>query len=138
MSGCCNMTAMITDGSDQTATTTANITSPITLTPASVQLHAIGTQSLPRPSRHLIGLLWPHRLPGDTGARSIRERSQSFRRMEAAIRPFGAIDAGTSTLHAVNARNIANLLYSGTLSGGAIRWTVPAVVNGNVYVGRGW
>lgn len=44
------------------------------------------------------------------------------------------IDTGTSTLRANNAANVATVLYSGVLNGGALNWTVPTVVNGHVYV----
>ncbi|HEX5235720.1 MAG TPA: choice-of-anchor D domain-containing protein [Silvibacterium sp.] len=44
------------------------------------------------------------------------------------------IDPGTGTLRANDATNIANLFYSGSIPGGALRWTVPTVVNGHVYV----
>ncbi len=46
------------------------------------------------------------------------------------------IDTGTSALLANDATNVANLLYSGHLAGGALSWTVPTVVNGHVYVGE--
>jgi hypothetical protein len=48
------------------------------------------------------------------------------------------IDTGTGALRANDASNVANSLYSGILTGGAIRWTVPTVVNGHVYAaGKG-
>ena len=46
-----------------------------------------------------------------------------------------AIDTASNTLRAVNATNLARFLYSGSLSGSAVIWTVPTVVNGHVYVG---
>lgn len=45
------------------------------------------------------------------------------------------IDEGTNTLRANDATNLANQFYSGAISGGAVRWTVPTVANGHVYVG---
>jgi outer membrane protein assembly factor BamB len=46
------------------------------------------------------------------------------------------IDTGTHALIASDATNVANTLFSGTLTGSAIRWTVPTVINGHVYVGE--
>ena len=46
------------------------------------------------------------------------------------------IDTGTSTLRANDATNVANLFYSGSIPGGSLRWTVPTIVNGHVYVGE--
>jgi hypothetical protein len=43
------------------------------------------------------------------------------------------IDTGTGTLRANDATNVANVLFSGALAGGAWNWTVPTVVNGHVY-----
>ena len=43
--GSCKITATATDGSGDTANTTATVTSPITITPSSVNLHALNTQS---------------------------------------------------------------------------------------------
>ena len=45
------------------------------------------------------------------------------------------IDSKTNALIASDATNLANTLFSGTLSVPVIRWTVPTVVNGHVYVG---
>ena len=45
------------------------------------------------------------------------------------------IDTGSNTLRANDANDVSNLLFSGALSGGAIRWTVPTVANGHVYAG---
>ena len=48
------------------------------------------------------------------------------------------IDTGTNTLRANEASNVANVLFSGVLNGGTIRWTVPTVANGHVYAaGKG-
>jgi hypothetical protein len=48
------------------------------------------------------------------------------------------IDTGTNTLRANDAGDVSNLLFSGALSGGAIRWTVPTVANGHVFAaGKG-
>jgi len=46
------------------------------------------------------------------------------------------IDTGNNTLRANNAANVATLLYSGALPTISIRWTVPMVANGHVYVGE--
>jgi hypothetical protein len=46
------------------------------------------------------------------------------------------IDTKTNALIASDATNLANTLFSGLLSAPAIRWTVPTVVNGHVYVGE--
>lgn len=46
------------------------------------------------------------------------------------------IDTKTNSLIASDATNLANTLFTGTLSAPAIRWTVPTVVNGHVYVGE--
>src|SRR5664279_5297252 len=43
--GSCTVTATATDGSGNTASTAASVTSPITVTPASANLHALNTQS---------------------------------------------------------------------------------------------
>jgi outer membrane protein assembly factor BamB len=45
------------------------------------------------------------------------------------------IDTGTNTLRANDANDVSSLLFSGALSGGTIRWTVPTVANGHVYAG---
>jgi len=45
-----------------------------------------------------------------------------------------AIDTGTSTLRANDAENLANELYSGSISG-PLRFSAPTVVNAHVYVG---
>jgi len=46
------------------------------------------------------------------------------------------IDTKTNALIANDATNLATTLFTGTLSAPAIRWTVPTVVNGHVYVGE--
>ena len=46
------------------------------------------------------------------------------------------IDTKTSALIASDATNLANTLFSGALPVPAIKWTVPTVVNGHVYVGE--
>ena len=46
------------------------------------------------------------------------------------------IDTKTNALIVIDATNLANTLYTGALSAPAIRWTVPTVVNGHVYVGE--
>ena len=45
-------------------------------------------------------------------------------------------DLETDALIASDATNVANTLFKGTLSAPAIRWTVPTIVNGHVYVGE--
>ena len=45
-----------------------------------------------------------------------------------------AIDTKTNALIATDATNLANILFSGSLSAPAIRWTVPTVINGHAYV----
>ncbi len=45
------------------------------------------------------------------------------------------IDTGTNALYANDATNLATTLFSGSLSVPAVRWSVPTVVNGHVYVG---
>jgi outer membrane protein assembly factor BamB len=45
-----------------------------------------------------------------------------------------AIDTKTDALIATDATNLANILFSGSLSAPPIRWTVPTVINGHVYV----
>jgi len=45
-----------------------------------------------------------------------------------------AIDSSTKTLRALDATNLGHLLYSSTLASPIVRWTVPTVVNGHVYV----
>ncbi|HEX5235715.1 MAG TPA: hypothetical protein VFW25_10340 [Silvibacterium sp.] len=45
------------------------------------------------------------------------------------------IDTGTNTLVANDANNLGTVLYSGTITGGALIWTVPTPVNGHVYAG---
>jgi outer membrane protein assembly factor BamB len=47
-----------------------------------------------------------------------------------------SIDTTSNALIANDATNLANTLFTGTLSAPAIRWTVPTVVNGHVYVGE--
>ncbi len=47
-----------------------------------------------------------------------------------------SIDTKTDALIANDATNLGNTLYSGSLTAPAIRWTVPTVVNGHVYVGE--
>ena len=47
-----------------------------------------------------------------------------------------SIDSKTNALIANDATNLANTLFTGTLSVPVIRWTVPTVVNGHVYVGE--
>jgi Abnormal spindle-like microcephaly-assoc'd, ASPM-SPD-2-Hydin/PQQ-like domain len=47
-----------------------------------------------------------------------------------------SIDTKTNSLIANDATNLANTLFTGALSAPAIRWTVPTVVNGHVYVGE--
>jgi PQQ-like domain len=48
------------------------------------------------------------------------------------------IDTGTGALRANDASDVSNFLYSGVLTGGVVRWTVPTVVNGHVYAaGKG-
>jgi hypothetical protein len=47
-----------------------------------------------------------------------------------------SIDTKTAALIANDATNLGNTLYSGSLGAPAIRWTVPTVVNGHVYVGE--
>jgi len=44
------------------------------------------------------------------------------------------IDTKTNSLIASDASNLANTLFIGSLTSAAIRWTVPTVVNGHVYV----
>lgn len=46
------------------------------------------------------------------------------------------IDTKTNALIANDAANLATTLFTGTLSAPTIRWTVPTVVNGHVYVGE--
>lgn len=46
-----------------------------------------------------------------------------------------AIDTGTDTLRANDASDVSKELYSGSLGAQAVRWSVPTVVNGHVYVG---
>jgi hypothetical protein len=46
------------------------------------------------------------------------------------------IDTGTSALVAVDAADLTKTLFSGPLSGGAIRWTAPTPINGHVYAGE--
>ena len=46
------------------------------------------------------------------------------------------IDTKTNALIANDATNLASTLFTGTLSAPAIRWTLPTVVNGHVYVGE--
>jgi hypothetical protein len=45
-----------------------------------------------------------------------------------------AIDTKTNALIATDATNLANILFSGSLAAPPIRWTVPTVINGHVYV----
>jgi hypothetical protein len=45
-----------------------------------------------------------------------------------------AIDSHTQTLRALDATNLGNLLYSQSLGSPTVRWSVPTVVNGHVYV----
>ena len=45
------------------------------------------------------------------------------------------VDTKTDALLANDATNLANTLFSGSLPAPAIRWTVPTVINGHVYVG---
>ncbi len=47
-----------------------------------------------------------------------------------------SIDTKTNSLIANDATNLASTLFTGALSASAIRWTVPTVVNGHVYVGE--
>lgn len=48
------------------------------------------------------------------------------------------IDTGTNSLIANDATNLSTVFYSGVISGGALSWTVPTVVNGHVYAaGKG-
>jgi len=47
-----------------------------------------------------------------------------------------AIDTSTRTLRALDATNLGNLLYSQSLGSAIVRWTVPTVVNGHVYVAQ--
>jgi len=50
-----------------------------------------------------------------------------------------AIDTSTKTLRALDATNLGNLLYSQSLGSAIVRWSVPTVVNGHVYVAeQGW
>jgi hypothetical protein len=44
------------------------------------------------------------------------------------------IDTGTNALIASDATNVASTLFSGSVPG-ALRWTVPTVINGHVYAG---
>ena len=44
------------------------------------------------------------------------------------------VDTGTNTLRANDATNVANRFFAGALGLSAIRFTLPTVVNGNVYV----
>jgi hypothetical protein len=46
-----------------------------------------------------------------------------------------ATDWTTGTLHAYDATNVSNVLYVSPKIGGGIKFTVPTVVNGHVYVG---
>ena len=46
------------------------------------------------------------------------------------------IDTGSGALIAVDATDLTKTLFTGALSGGAIRWTVPTPINGHVYVGE--
>lgn len=46
------------------------------------------------------------------------------------------LDSKTNALIANDATNLASTLFTGTLSAPVIRWTVPTVVNGHVYVGE--
>ncbi len=46
-----------------------------------------------------------------------------------------AVDYKTGTLHAYDATNLSNALYSSPSLGGGIKWGVPTVANGKVYVG---
>jgi hypothetical protein len=41
----------------------------------------------------------------------------------------------TNALYANDATNLASTLFSGSLAVPAVRWSVPTVVNGHVYVG---
>lgn len=47
-----------------------------------------------------------------------------------------SIDTKTDALIANDATNLGTTLYSGSLTAPAIRWTVPTVINGHVYVGE--
>lgn len=47
-----------------------------------------------------------------------------------------SLDSKTNALIANDAGNLANTLFTGTLPAPVIRWTVPTVVNGHVYVGE--
>ncbi len=46
-----------------------------------------------------------------------------------------AVDYKTGTLHAYDARNVSNALYTSASLGGGIKWAVPTVANGQVFVG---
>ncbi|HEY3929687.1 MAG TPA: Ig-like domain-containing protein [Candidatus Koribacter sp.] len=46
-----------------------------------------------------------------------------------------AIDFGTKTLRAYDATNVSNVLYVSSSLGTAVKWGVPTVINGKVYVG---
>ena len=45
------------------------------------------------------------------------------------------MDYKTVTLHAYDAKNVSNALYSSPALGTGVKWTVPTVINGKVYVG---
>jgi hypothetical protein len=45
------------------------------------------------------------------------------------------VDTKTNALLANDATNLANTLFSGTLPAATVRWSVPTVINGHVYVG---
>jgi outer membrane protein assembly factor BamB len=45
------------------------------------------------------------------------------------------VDTGTDTLRANDAADVSKQVYSGSIGAQAVRWSVPTVVNGHVYVG---
>jgi hypothetical protein len=46
-----------------------------------------------------------------------------------------AMDYKTGTLHAYDATNLSKQLYASASLGGGVKWSVPTVANGKVYVG---